>query len=150
MGRYVLRRILWMPLVLLVLAAVVVAPPVVRRLRDRSSRHSPERQLARLWSHSVASLAEVGVPVAASQTPLETAAATADHFPIVARPVTLLAEAVTTATFRPEGAAGYDDVGTYGSSTMRNCRNWAKQIDRAVHDSASLPERVRRYFTDLS
>ncbi len=137
-------------LVLLVLAAVVVAPPVVRRLRDRSSRHSPERQLARLWSHSVASLAEVGVPVAASQTPLETAAATADHFPIVARPVTLLADAVTTATFRPEGAAGYDDVGTYGSSTMRNCRNWAKQIDRAVHDSASLPERVRRYFTDLS
>jgi hypothetical protein len=55
---------------------------------------------------------------------------------------------VTTAAYRPEGAAGYDEVGTYGSSTMRNCRNWAKQIERAVHDSSSLPERVRRYFTD--
>ena len=135
-------------LVLLVLGAVAAAPPLVRRLRDRSSRNSPERQLARLWSHSLTSLAEVGVPVAASQTPLEIAAATSDHFPIVARPVTLLADAVTTAAYRPEGAAGYDEVGTYGSSTMRNCRNWAKQIERAVHDSSSLPERVRRYFTD--
>ena len=76
-------------LVLLLLGAVVAAPPLVRRLRDRSSRHSPERQLARLWSQSVASLAEVGVPVAASRTPLEIAAATSDHFPIVARPVSL-------------------------------------------------------------
>jgi transglutaminase-like putative cysteine protease len=135
-------------LVLLPLAALVAAPPIARRVRSRTSGHSPERQLARLWSRSLASLAEVGVPVAASQTPLETAAVTADHFPIVGRPTSLLAEAVTTATYRREGAAGYDVVGAYGSSTMRNCRNWAKQIDRAVHDSASLSERVRRYFTD--
>ena len=135
-------------LVLLPLAALVAAPPIARRVRSRTSGNSPERQLARLWSRSLASLAEVGVPVAASQTPLETAAVTADHFPIVGRPTSLLAEAVTTATYRREGAAGYDVVGAYGSSTMRNCRNWAKQIDRAVHDSASLSERVRRYFTD--
>ena len=89
-----------------------------------------------------------GVPVAASKTPTETAAATAEYFPIVARPVALLADAVTVATFRPEGAQGYEMLGPYGSSTMRNCQNWARQIDRAVHDSVPLPERVRRYFTN--
>ena len=107
-----------------------------------------EEQLARLWKRSTDALADAGVPVAPSQTPLETAAITAKHFPVVARPVALLADAVTEATYRPEGAAGFDVVGAYGSSTMRNCSNWSRQIDRAVYDSASLTARAKRYFTD--
>ena len=135
-------------LALIVVAAVLGAPAVVRRLRERAARRVPEHELGRLWRQSTDVLGDVGVPVAASQTPMETAAATARHFPIASRPVELLADAVTTATFRPEGATGYDEIGQYGHSTMRNCRNWARQIQRAVHDSVPYPERLRRYFTN--
>jgi hypothetical protein len=137
----------WAWTVFLLLAAVGVAPAVVRRSRARGSG-SIEQQLGRMWTRSFDALAHAGVPVSASQTPLETAAVTKVHFPIVARPVALLADAVTEATYRPEGAAGFDEVGSYGSSTMRNCRHWTAQIDRAVNDSAAFPVRVRRYFTD--
>lgn len=133
--------------VVALLAALAVVPTVVRRIRARRTG-SIEHQLGRIWTRSCEALADAGVPVASSQTPLETAAVTKVHFPMVSRPVALLADAVTTATYRPEGAAGFDEVGTYGSSTMRNCRHWATQIDRAVNESASFPDRVRRYFTD--
>jgi hypothetical protein len=86
--------------------------------------------------------------VAPSQTPNETAAVAARTFPIVSRPITMLADAVTAATFRPEGASGYDAIGEFGSSTLRNCQNWARQIDRAVEDSVPRSTRLRRYFTD--
>jgi transglutaminase-like putative cysteine protease len=138
----------WSLVVVALLGLIALAPAVVRRARSRFRRHTPEQQLARLWGTSVEALGVAGVPVAASKTPNETAAATAEHFPIVARAVALLADAVTVATFRPEGAKGYETLGPYGSSTMRNCQNWARQIDRAVHDSVPLPERVRRYFTN--
>jgi transglutaminase-like putative cysteine protease len=128
-------------------AAIAAAPLLVRRSRSRA-RGSVDEQLGRLWRRSVGALADAGVPVAPSQTPLETAQATAKHFPVVARPVALLADAVTTATYRPEGAAGFDVVGAYGASTMRNCSNWSRQIDRAVYESASLATRAKRYFTD--
>jgi hypothetical protein len=128
-------------------AAIATAPLMVRRSRSRA-RGSVDEQLGRLWKRSVDALADAGVPVAPSQTPLETAQATAKHFPVVARPVALLADAVTAATYRPEGAAGFDVVGAYGASTMRNCSNWSRQIDRAVHESASLATRAKRYFTD--
>jgi hypothetical protein len=137
----------WFWTVLLLLAAVAVAPAVVRRSRVRGSG-SIEQQLGRMWTRSFDALAHAGVPVASSQTPLEIAAVTKVHFPIVSRPVALLADAVTEATYRPEGAAGFDEVGSYGSSMMRSCRHWTAQIDRAVNDSASFPDRVRRYFTD--
>lgn len=138
-------RTFW--LVLAAFAALAVAPTVVRRTRERTSG-SIEHQLARMWTHSFEALADAGVPVASSQTPLETAAVAKVYFPMVSRPVALLADAITAATYRPEGAAGFDEVGTYGSSTMRNCRHWATQIDRAVNESASFAERVRRHFTD--
>ncbi len=137
----------WVWTVLLLLAAVGAVPAVVRRSRVRGSG-SVEQQLGRMWTRSFDALAHAGVPVSSSQTPLETAAVTKVHFPIVSRPVALLADAVTEATYRPEGAAGFDEVGSYGSSTMRNCRHWTAQIDRAVNDSAAFPVRVRRYFTD--
>ncbi|TFH14356.1 MAG: DUF4129 domain-containing protein, partial [Acidimicrobiales bacterium] len=137
----------WFWLVVLVLAAFAVAPAVIRRGRTRRSG-SIERELGRMWARSVEALDDAGVPVSSSQTPLETAAVAKAHFPIVSRPVALLADAVTEATYHPEGAKGFDDVGAYGSSTIRRCRHWTKQIDRAVNESSSLPERVRRYFTD--
>jgi hypothetical protein len=130
------------------LALAIAAPALVRRIRRRAAHGSPERELARLWRHSLDSLDHVGVPVAPSQTPLETAAATARQFPIAARPVALLADAVTNATYAADGTEGFDDVGEYGLSTMRSCRNWVRQIDRAVLESVPWHERLRRYFTD--
>ncbi len=138
-------RWFWTGLVLL--AAIAVAPAVVRRSRMRGSG-SVEQQLGRMWTRSLDTLAHAGVPVSSSQTPLETAAVTKVHFPVVSRPVALLADAITEATYRPEGAAGFDEIGKYGSSTMRNCRHWTAQIDRAVNESATFPDRVRRHFTD--
>jgi transglutaminase-like putative cysteine protease len=138
----------WFLVIAVLLGLAALAPAVVRQIRARVGRRTPEQELARLWGASVDALGVAGVPVTPSKTPTETAAATAEHFPIVARPVALLADAVTVATFRPEGAQGYETLGPYGSSTMRNCQNWARQIDRAVHDSVPLPERVRRYFTN--
>jgi transglutaminase-like putative cysteine protease len=137
----------WLWIALAALAVGALAPAVARRSRQRRGG-SIEHQLSRMWSRSVEALDEAGVPVSASQTPLETAAITKAYFPIVSRPIALLAGAVTDATYSPEGAAGYDEVGAYGSSVLRNCRHWARQIDRAVNESASLPDRLHRYFTD--
>ncbi len=137
----------WLWIALGALAVGALAPAVARRSRQRRGG-SIEHQLSRMWSRSVEALDEAGVPVSASQTPLETAAITKSYFPIVSRPIALLAGAVTDATYSPEGVAGYDEVGAYGSSVLRNCRHWARQIDRAVNESASLPNRLHRYFTD--
>ena len=136
----------WVALVVVALAAA--APAIVRQVRARTISRDVEHQLARLWGRSVVALSDVGVPVAPSQTPNETAAVAARTFPIVSRPITMLADAVTAATFRPEGASGYDAIGEFGSSTLRNCQNWARQIDRAVEDSVPRSTRLRRYFTD--
>ena len=57
------------------------------------------------------------------------------------------AEVVTESAYRPLGTDGYDVVGSYGSSTIRDCRNWCRQVERAVRDTITVPERIRRYFT---
>ena len=92
-------------------------------------------------------MAAIGVPVQPSDTPAEVAARTAHHFPLVTRPMASLADAVTAATYRAEGSAGFDRPGTYGASTIGDCRNWAKQIDRAASESLDWPSRVRRQLT---
>jgi hypothetical protein len=58
-----------------------------------------------------------------------------------------LANAVTEVTYQLEGATGYDDVGAFGSSAMRHCQSWARQVRSAVNDSSSRTERIKRYFT---
>lgn len=60
-----------------------------------------------------------------------------------------LADAVTEATYRPAGTTGYDTAGIYGSSTVGDCRNWAKQIDRTATESLDWGTRLRRYFTSF-
>jgi transglutaminase-like putative cysteine protease len=133
--------------VLLLVALALGLPATIRWWRLRRSRPSTDQQLARLWRRSLIALEDVGVPQAPSDTPLETATATAQEFPIAARPIRSLAEVVTEAAYRPLGTDGYDVVGSYGSSTIRDCGNWCGQIERAVRDSITIPERIRRYFT---
>jgi len=138
----------WFWLTLLIVALMLAAPAVVRQIRRRTASGSPEHQLARTWHRSVGALRAVGVPVTASQTPNETAATAATSFPVASRPITQLAEAVTAATYQREGAQGFDTVGEYGASELRNCQNWARQVDRAVQDSIPRSTRIRRYFSD--
>ena len=132
---------------LVLLAAVLVAPGAVRMLRHRRRARSVDDQLANAWERATNAVAAAGVPVHPSDTPMEVAASTARHFPLVTRPMASLADAVTTATYRAEGSAGFEVASAYGASTVSECRNWAKQIDRATSESLDWPSRVRRYFT---
>lgn len=130
---------------LVLLAAL--APAVVRRLRRRRHGESIDDELQRIWRRAEHVLRDVGVGSDPARTPIETAELTAARFPIAARPIRSLAEAVTSASFRREGTLGFDTTGAYGSSPLRSCRNWCTQIERAVRDSSSWPVRLRRYFT---
>ena len=136
-----------MLLAVIVLIAAVAAPGVVRLIRRRRTTRSVDQQLADAWQRATSAVSAVGVPMRDSDTPSEIAASTARHFPLVTRPMASLAGVVTEATYRPEGTAGYDTVGTYGKSTVSECRNWAKQIDRAAIESLEWPDRLRRHFT---
>ncbi|HUV16937.1 MAG TPA: DUF3488 and transglutaminase-like domain-containing protein [Ilumatobacteraceae bacterium] len=138
---------LWL-VVIGLLGAALVAPNAVRLVRRRRRTRSVEVQLADAWHRATSAVAAVGVPLRPSDTPSEVAARTARLFPLVTRPMTSLANAVTEATYRAEGSAGFDRVGAYGASTVGDCRNWAKQIDRAASESLDWPSRVRRQFTE--
>lgn len=128
------------------IALVVAAPAVVRRIR-RHTGSSPERELARLWARSLSAVSRVGVRTDPSATPIETATMAADLFPIAARPFRSLAEAVTETAYRKDGSEHLDVLGSYGSSTLRSCANWTRQIERATGDSIGTGARIKRYFT---
>jgi len=140
----------WWPILALAgIGLLLASPAIVRDVRARRRRRNPEQEMAALWTRSVASLVDAGVPVQRSDTPMETARAAATHLPIVARPVSSLASVVTEATYSPAGTEGFAESSIYGGSVLSNCANWSRQIDRAVDDEVSLPTRLRRYFTDL-
>jgi transglutaminase-like putative cysteine protease len=145
-GEATSRAWIWL-VVLAALLAVCAAPWLIRAARHRRRSGSVDEQLADAWQRATSAVIAVGVPLRPADTPLEAAASTARHFPVVTRPMTSLAGALTEATYQAEGAARFDEVGAYGASTVSECRNWAKQIDRAATDSLAWPERVRRYFT---
>lgn len=128
------------------LVAALAAPGVVRFLRRRRRAQSIDQQVADAWRRATDAVAAVGVPLRPSDTPFEVAASTARAFPLVTRPMESLASAVTEATYRSEGTTGFDTASTYGASTVSECRNWAKQIDRAATETLDWPERLRRYF----
>ena len=131
------------------LAAVLAGPWLFRFVRRHRSTHSVELQVANAWQRATTAVAAAGVPVRSSDTPLEVAASTAHHFPVVTRPMSSLAEIVTEATYGAQGTTGYDTTGAYGASTISDCRNWAKQIDRTATESLDWSSRLRRYFTSF-
>ena len=131
------------------LVGVLAAPLLVRVVRSRRTAQSIDLQVADAWRRATGAVTAAGVPVRPADTPLEVAASTARHFPLVTRPMTSLAEVVTEATYRADGTTGYDIAGTYGATTVSECRNWAKQIDRAATESLDWPNRLRRYFTNF-
>ena len=92
----------------------------------------------------------MGLDDADALTPAETAAATASVFPVASRPMQSLADVVTYVNYSPDGAEHLGDEGSYGITTIENCRIWVRQVERAVTDSLAPWDRVRRYFTQLS
>ena len=132
---------------LAVLGGVLAAPLLIRFIRSRRTSRSVELQVANAWERATGAVTAAGVPVRSSDTPLEVAASTARHFPLATRPMASLAEVVTEATYGAGGTAGYDTASAYGASTVSDCRNWAKQIDRTATDSLDWGIRIRRYFT---
>jgi hypothetical protein len=140
----------WRLLVALALVGLVVAAPAaIRRIR-RSSITSPTAQLAHLWTRATGALRSMGLDESPDRTPSETAAATASVFPVASRPMQSLADIVTYVNYSPDGSAHLGDEGSYGITTLENCRIWVRQVERAVTDSLTPVERARRYFTQLS
>ena len=104
-----------------------------------------DEKLALLWARSQRSLRDVDVRLNRWETPNEFAERAAMAFPVVSRPVKSLAEALTEATYRPEGSAG----SMCPARTVRAdfvTAHWTRQIERAVTDSIGTASRVRRYF----
>lgn len=132
--------------VVLVALALLLLPAVVRQIRSRVGSDAAETKLARMWIECVDSVRDAGVPVRLADTPMETAATTAEHLPAVARPFADLAHVVTEVTYRADGIAGLD-VAEHGSGVLRRCHHLTRQITRTVNESATLTYRVRRYFT---
>ena len=137
----------WIPLLLLgAIGLAVIAPPLGRRIRRRTTR-STQEQLANNWTRATDALRLVGVPITASATPAETALVAVRAFPIVSRPIRSLADTVTLATYAEPGSVDLDRVGAYGTTAARDTSHWARQIERAVNDSVPKHVRVIRYFT---
>ncbi len=136
------------PFLVVGLVAVLIALPwLVRRVRRRHRVATPEVQLAGVWRRSVDRIREAGVEIRPSDTPLEAADVARRQLPIVDRPFSHLASAVTDATYGPEGTSVLERVDAQRSTMIRRCHSWARQIDRAVDESSTLRHRVWRYFT---
>lgn len=122
------------------LALVLAAPELVRRWRRHRVPSDTAGAIALLWRQSVDDLREIGLRPHASVTPMEHAGAAASAFPVIARPFGSLAAAMTEVSYAPNGS----------SYPLDECRQWKRQIERAVNDSLSPVARARRYFTRLS
>jgi transglutaminase-like putative cysteine protease len=137
----------WRSLVVVALIGLLFAlPALIRRWRRRLQPADIAGAVAVLWRQSVADVGEVGLRPRASLTPAETAAAAATAFPVVARPFTSLAAAITEVSYAPDAGS---NLGGHGARRLAECRQWSRQIERAVNDSISPIARIRRYFTRL-
>ena len=133
---------------LLLALCALLAPAVVRRVRRRVA--TPAVEIQRLWMRAVAAVESAGVRIGLDETPAEAAASTAAGFPAAARPMEALADCVTRATYAAAGTDVLTGDGVYGTTVLGNCSVWCRQIEKAVADSITPVERIRRYFTHWS
>ena len=137
----------WRSLVVVGLIGLILAlPALIRRWRRRLQPADTAGAVAVLWRRSVADVCEVGLRPRASLTPAETAAAAAAAFPVVARPFTSLAAAMTEVSYAPDVGS---NLNGHSARRLAECRQWSRQIERAVNDSISPIAKFRRYFTRL-
>ena len=131
----------------ILVALVLLAPAVARRIRRRSHR-DPDVEIQRLWARATSAVASVGVDVRPNRTPTENAATTTRQFPTASRPMSALAEALDHAVYGTDGTAYLTGDGTYGTTMLGNCSVWCRQIEKAVVDSMTPVDRFKRYFTN--
>lgn len=143
-------RISWRVLAVIAAIGLVLAVPAASRRLYRSSIKSPSAQLAHLWTRANRALRSMGLDDSPDRTPSETAAATALVFPVASRPMHSLADVVTYVNYSPDGSEHLDDEGSYGITTLDNCRIWVRQVERAVTSSLTPAARAQRYFTQLT
>jgi hypothetical protein len=142
----------WRVLTLIfVLLVALIAPGLVRKLRERRGRSGDLAQrVERAWQRAVVAAQQAGVRGAPSMTVHEWAAVTASQLPVAARPMSSLAEVVDEITFAPPGAIDLERRGSYGSTLGHDCELWADQIRRIAIDGLTGTERLKRYFTTWS
>jgi len=137
----------WRSLLFVALIGLLLAvPALIRRWRRRRQPADTVAAIAALWRQSVADVGEVGLRPLASLTPTELAAAAASAFPVVARPFASLAASMTEVSYAPDAGGNLDE---HGTRRLTECRQWSRQIERAVNDSISPVAKFRRYFTRL-
>ena len=137
-------RISWRVLAVIAAIGLVLAVPAASRRLYRSSIKSPSAQLAHLWTRANRALRSMGLDDSPDRTPSETAAATALVFPVASRPMHSLADVVTYVNYSPDGSEHLDDEGSYGITTLDNCRIWVRQVERAVTSSLTPAARAQR------
>jgi len=134
--------------VVLLVAVVLAAPALVRRVR-RSISSTPTEQLAALWQRAAGAVSEMGLERSPDLTPREVASETDRVFTPAARPMHSLADLVTEATFSEDGEQQLGGTGALGTTTMQSAASWCRQVERSVTESISPLARIRRYFTVL-
>jgi transglutaminase-like putative cysteine protease len=140
---------MWPFVAILLIAAIVAAPAVARRLRRRMLRRAPaDERIVHAWQRATSSLRLAGVSGRPSMTTREWATATATVLPVAARPMWSLSGVVDAVTFGTPGMIDLEAVGPYGTSAARDCTAWAHQIDEIVAETLTPRERLLRYATD--
>jgi hypothetical protein len=132
-------------LVLLIPAALLTLPALVRHWRRRRPAGDLARQVNDLWERALGAVAATGFHVDPTRTPLEQARAASPRLPVAARPLTSLAAVATTATYAPA-----DELEALIQPMLTRepgPRRWCRQVERIAEDSMTTGGRLRRYFT---
>ncbi len=132
-------------LVLLVPAALLALPELVRRWRRRHPSADVARQVAVLWERALGAIQATGFRIDPTLTPVEQARAAAPRLPVAARPLRSLADVATAATYAP-----LEEVEELVQPMMAGepgPRRWCRQVERVAADSMTAGGRLRRYFT---
>jgi transglutaminase-like putative cysteine protease len=132
---------------LLLLATVVLAPWILRRIRTaRQRREPPAERVRAAWSRALTAVEAAGVAGRDSMTASEWAAATSARLPVAARPMASLARVVDQISFGPPGTVDLEREGMLGWTLGRDCELWSAQVSDIAQDEMSVVQRIKRYF----
>lgn len=132
--------------VVVLIGAAIVASALAARsiVRQRLRRRPPDRRILTAWTRACAAATDAGVERRASMTSQEWATATAAVLPIAARPMASLASVVDVLRYAPDGTVDLDRVGAYGVPLVRECEQWAEQVERLAADTSPTARRIVR------
>ena len=130
-----------------VVAIVLGAPALGRRLRRSHVPSDPASRIAELWARARRAVeTTTGRRLDPTLTPLEQAREVSPTLPVAAEPLRALAEVATAATYAPPGELA--DAGIEAHDPSQGPLQWCHEIERAANDNLTAAGRVRHYFTD--